>query len=112
MRKVYIVQQPAYYDREAKLWVSKYDLSAAGEYGELIFLLGPGNIFKDRLSRATKTLREKLKDINRNDHILAVGDPVAIALTTMIAGIRCGGRINILKFDRVSQRYESYALKV
>lgn len=109
---VYVVQQPAYFDRSKKMWVNKYDLSAATEYGELVFLLGPGNIYKDRLESTTEILMEELKGYGPNDHILAVGDPVAIALSTMIAGMENNGVISLLKYDRITDKYEAYKLDV
>lgn len=109
---VFVVQQPAYFDRSKRMWVDKYDLSAAGEYGQLVFLLGPGNIYRDRLASTTNTLLEELRDYGPNDHILAVGDPVAIALATLIAGRANDGKLSLLKYDRITNRYEAYELNV
>lgn len=110
--KVYVVQQPAYFNRTTREWVQKYDLSSAKEHGELVYLLGPGNIFKDRMANATDTIKYKMREFGPDDHILAIGDPVAIALTTMIAGNINGGSISLLKYDRITARYESYRLEI
>ena len=109
--KVFVVQRPAYFDRQKRGWVNKYDLSPAEEYGDLVFLLSPGNIYKDKLESATRNLERLLKDYDPDrDHVLAIGDPVAIAATTAIAASYSGGVVNVLKYDRVDGRYDSYRI--
>jgi len=110
MSRVFVVQQPARYDYAAGGFVPKYDLSPARSHGDLIFLLGPGNIFKDRMKKAREDLRAKLADFSPDDMILAVGDPVAIALTVMFASEHTGGRLNFLKWDRKAAAYELYTV--
>lgn len=106
--RVFVVQQPAFYDREKRQFVAKYDLTPASAHGQLVFMLGPGNIFKDRLTQATRQLSEVLKTFCEDDFILAVGDPVAIAAAVLIAGDRTGGKVKLLKWDRISSAYESF----
>lgn len=110
--RVFVVQRPAYFDRVRRGWVNKYDLTPAEEYGELIFLLRPGNIYRDRLQSAIQHLRQELADYGPGDHILAVGDPVAIAATVMVAAQRTGGKVNLLKYDRMDERYDAYEINV
>lgn len=105
---VFVVQRPAYYDRTRRGWVNKYDLTPASEHGELRFLLRPGNIFRDRLADAIEQLEAGLIQFKPGDHILAVGDPVAIAAAVMIASRNSGGRVSVLKFDRQENGYHSY----
>ncbi len=106
--RVFIVQRPAYYDRERRGWVNKYDMSAAEAYGELVVLLRPGNIYRDGLKSAMDQLREGLATYGPEDHLLAVGDPVAIAAAVAVAAMRNGGRISLLKFDRMDSQYYAY----
>lgn len=108
--RVFVVQQPAYYDRDKGGFVPKYDLSPASEHGTITFMLGPGNIFRDRLAQAVTQMTHVLHDFGEDDFLLAVGDPVAIAAAVLIAGKRNGGRIKILKWDRIANSYESFAL--
>lgn len=110
MSRVFVVQRPAYYDRERRGWVNKYDLSSAEKHGELIFLLRPGNIYRDKLGWAMRQLSETLADFGHQDHLLAVGDPVAIAAAVMVAAGRTGGRVSLLKWDRIEQTYEAYVI--
>lgn len=106
--KVFVVQRPAYFDHKRRGWVNKYDLTPAEEYGELVFLLPPGNIYKDHLGRAQDGIQAKLQEMTPEDHLLAVGDPVAIAAAVLIAADVTGGPVSLLKFDRLSGKYEAY----
>jgi len=107
-RRVFVVQRPASYDAERRGWVNKYDITPARQFGELVFLLRPGNLYKDQLVEAMARLKELLSDFGPDDHLLAIGDPVAIAAAVLEAGKANGGRINLLKFDRFSAGYTSY----
>lgn len=108
--RVFVVQRPAYFDRGERKWVDKYDLSSAEVYGELIFLLNPGNIYRDKLDAAIADMRKQLADFGPGDHIMAVGDPVAIAVATLIASEQNGGSISLLKYDRINRSYASYEI--
>lgn len=110
--RVFIVQRPAQYDRNKGGWVNKYDLSPAEEHGELVFLLRPGNVFKAKLGEAIERLERELADFCDADHLLAVGDPVAIAAAVMVASRRNGGRVSLLKFDRLAGRYDPYLVQL
>lgn len=107
--RVFVVQRPAYFDKVRRGWVNKYDLTPAAKFGELVFLLPPGNIYRDRLRGALQHLREALCDYGPQDHVLAVGDPVAIAATIAVV-CRRHARISLLKFDRQTGEYEAFVV--
>lgn len=110
--RVFVVQRPAYYDRDRRGWVNKYDISPARDFGELVFLLRPGNLYRDDLASATASLVRDLADFGGDDHLLAIGDPVAIAAAVMAASRASGGRVSLLKFDRLRGRYDAYTVDV
>lgn len=112
MSRVFVVQQPAYWDGEARRFVPKYDLSPASKFGRLHYLLGPGNIFADRLDQARDQMDKILANYTPDDYILPVGDPVAIALACMIAGRNTMGRVNVLKFSRLKNEYQAFPIAV
>ena len=112
INRVFVVQRPAYFDRERRGWVNKYDLQPAEEHGELVFLLHPGNIYRDKLAGAIRHLHKELETFGPEDHIMAVGDPVAIAAAVMVAASKNAGRVSLLKFDRVSGRYDAYEVDI
>ena len=110
--RVYVVQRPAYRDRQSGEWVDRYDLSAAKEFGALVYVLPPGNVSRD-LKEATARLDHRLDDyISGHDHLLLAGDPVAIALAVLRAAHWSTGPISVLKFDRYTDRYLPYVLPV
>lgn len=106
--RVFVVQRPAFYDREKRGWVNKYDISPAREFGELVYLLRPGNLYRDQLATTLVALRSALADFSLDDYLLAIGDPVAIAAAVIAASQRTGGRVHLLKYDRMSGSYASY----
>ena len=110
MSRVFVVQRPARYDRDKRGWVNKYDLSPAGVHGELVFLLRPGNIFRDRLDATVRELGEALTDFREDDFLLPIGDPVGIAAASHIAARNTGGVLRILKFDRMSGEYTPFVI--
>ncbi len=107
--RVYVVQRPARRDRRTGEWVDKYDLSAAEEHGHLVYLLPPGNVPRD-LTEIIARLRHRLSDCRPGDHLLAAGDPVAIAAAVLVAGHFSGGCVSLLKWDRLEQRYFPYRI--
>jgi hypothetical protein len=50
-------------------------------------------------------LKSKLKDFSDDDYLLAMGDPAAIAIASIIAGDVNNGVVNILKWDRENRAY-------
>lgn len=112
MSKVYIVQRPAYFCRTRRGWVNKYDLTPAKKFGELVYLLRPGNIYADKLEGALAALKLGLADYTEQDSILAIGDPVAIGATVLVAAQLTGGKVAMLKYDRIAETYERYELNI
>ena len=110
--RVFVVQRPAYYDRDRRGWVNKYDLRPAEAHGELVFLLRPGNIYRDKLTAAVKHLHKELATYGPDDHIMAVGDPVAIAVAVLVAASKNGGKVSLLKYDRMEEKYDAYEVDI
>lgn len=103
--RVYITQNPMRRNVHQEL-VHMYDLTAAREYGNLEVLLpsGPVNIEPGPMVR---TLNLKLAAFGPSDHLLCLGDPVAIAAASAIVSRRNDGRIPLLVWDRQIKRYLS-----
>lgn len=109
-RRVYVVQRAAFKNRRTGEWEDKYDLSSAEDYGRIVYLLPPGNIARD-MTETMARLKHRLSDIDDGDHLLAVGDPVAIAAATMVFSYFNGGRVSFLKWDRIDQCYYPYLIQ-
>jgi len=96
MGKVYIVQENPH-----------VNVLGAGRFGELIPLLPPGRQITLSPAPIVRMLKSKLKDYSDDDYLLAMGDPAAIAIASMIAGDVNNGVVNILKWDRENKAYYS-----
>lgn len=109
MSKVFVVQQPARYDRVAGGFVPKYDLTPATKFGELVYLLEPGNVRADRVTQAMVSIRRGLLAMTADDYILPAGDPVAIMMVAA-AVASLGSDVRLLKWDGRTKEYEPYTI--
>jgi len=103
MGRVYIVQEVVRRGSGGALQ-RVHDLTPAAVYGDLIPLLETDKI---PLTPApiVHELKRKLKDFCDDDHILAVGDPIAIGIATAVAAEVNHGRVSMLKWDREARQY-------
>ncbi len=90
---VYIVQES----------IGKNFISAK-EFGELDILLPQGQIILSPGPTVFR-LRKKLHSYNDNDYLLCIGDPIAIALASMVAASINNGKVNFLKWDKQTGQY-------
>jgi hypothetical protein len=109
--RVFAVQQPAYYDHTQRRFIPKYDLEPAKEFGSLVLLLPPGNVFKDRIPQMVADLNTKLATFSADDYLLAIGDPIALAAASLIAARHTGGVLRLLKWDRISSVYTPFTVE-
>ena len=101
MAKVYIVQENP-----------NVNVIGAGRFGDLIPLLPPGRQITLSSAPVVKLLKNKLKDFNDKDFLLAMGDPVAIGIASMVAGEVNNGKVNMLKWDRENQCYYNVPIDI
>jgi hypothetical protein len=115
--RVFAVQQPSRLIVQAdgrKKWVASQDLSPALEHGPMILILRPGNLFKGEVPHVQAVIERTLyqRNFSADDFLLQVGDPIASALTLMIAAERTGGRVKLLKWLPRTVRYEPYEINL
>lgn len=104
MKRVFIPQEPARWNAELGLTQPTMDFTPALRYGELITCLPPGVSF--HMTRpVVVALREKMRDFDVDDYLIAVGSPLVIALSAHIALTKTGGRLNLLSWDRRQREY-------
>jgi hypothetical protein len=106
---VYVPQEPR--KRDGDNWRPLYDLSPALKFGVINILLPHGPTLLD-VGLMVAGLKEKLKHITEDDHILLIGDPVAIAATVLVAGQLTGGKVKLLKYDRNEKLYNVVSFAV
>jgi len=114
MSNVFVIHQPAVRDRHTGEMRPQFDLSPALRFGEVVDVLPPGGVTQDYKQLAGDIRRRLLdEDFDPNDdHVLALGDPVAVALGVLVvAGLmrefEYGGPgvISLLKWDRRTFSY-------
>lgn len=111
MPTVYAIQRKAHRDPTTKQWVQA-DLTPAEHFGTVKVILPPGNLPRDP-AVGLRQLVEGLKDFDpAEDLLLLAGDPVAIAMASSIVAQRCGGRLRLLKWDRMHQCYLLYEAQI
>lgn len=104
MSRVFVVQNQHYYDKAEGRLVPKFDLSSAEQYGELIFLLGPGAAPFNPVSPIAE-LNDKLADYGDEDYLLLIGNPCLIGWTVAIAADSNNGFVNLLQWSGKDQSY-------
>jgi len=109
--RVYLVQRPTARNPVTGIYEDKFDLRPALRYGEIIELLRPGNIRPDH-DRIMETLLHQMRDFTSQDYLLALGDPVAMCAAACIALDVCGGRLQMLKWDRHNKSYLPYTINL
>lgn len=80
------------------------NISTAHQYGQVEFILPPGNIFQDPWPTIQR-INKKLADFSKEDFLMLMGDPVAIGLSMHVALMKCGGKMKVLKWDKQSESY-------
>lgn len=109
--RVFIVHEPLKFDRGSGQMRRWADLTPASEFGELIFILPPGQPPIDPRATLPK-LQEALKDFSDDDHLLAIGQPALLAWAAAIAARAANGRIRVLVWQTSIKRYTSIAASV
>lgn len=100
---VYVVQEPMYMDRETNQLKSKFDISAAREYGEVVILLP--HQAKPFDASVVRELRRKLEDYGDGDFLLLTGNPCLMGFAAAIAADVADGKLRLLQYSGRDRRY-------
>lgn len=104
MAEVFITHEVKRSGRKEK--VAQFDFSDAERFGSLKVADFPEGAFsgQENATKSSGQMRDFLSKFNKGDYLLAVGDPLAIALA---AGhlFKRFGTINVLKWDREQKQY-------
>jgi len=103
MSKVFIPQIPSRFDTRANAWMPTVNIDPAKKFGELNIMLPP-EANRLELSSIVAVLKRMMKDYSANDYVLALGDPMIIAVAAVIAE-RAAGSLRLLKWDKQSRDY-------
>lgn len=103
MPRVFVPQVPSRFDTDMNQWVPMVDISPANKYGD-IFVMLPPEASRLRPANLVKQLRAAMQDYSENDFILAIGDPVCIAIVAALANRACSP-MRMLKWDHRMRDY-------
>lgn len=78
----------------------RVNLAPARDFGELQVLLDPDAQVTLTAAPTVRDLATKLRDFNDDDHIVPMGDPVAIGIVCSLAARLNGGKYKMLKWDK------------
>ena len=99
---VFVIQNQQRRDGDGQLR-DVYDYSPAEEFGEIEFLLSP-TAAPWSPEPVIAELREKLSGFSQDDYLLLSGNPVLMALASMIAADEAG-TVNFLQWHGRDRRY-------
>lgn len=111
MAKVFVPQVPSRFDRASRVWVPIVELSSAQQYGDIVEMLPPE---ANRLHTGplVAAMKEAMAGITDEDWVVAVGDPSLIAAAAAIAAAKCGGKLRLLKWDRITSTYLAVEMSI
>ena len=111
MANVYAPQQPSRFDLSTKLWIPTMNMHPAEKFGKLKVMLPPD---ANRLHTAPllAALKDAMDEFNATDYLVCVGDPTLIAAAACIAARKTGGKLRLLKWDRMSSDYIAVELSI
>lgn len=104
MNKVYVTQETMHRDKDSGMMVPRFDVTPAAVYGDIEFLT-PTKSVALLPAPTIRALKHKLRNFTDEDYILPTGDPVIIAMVTLVAAMMNTGRVKMLKWDRLAGAY-------
>ena len=100
-RIVYVIQHIA----GTKAGKPKINIIGARQYGEFKFLLPEFSQMIFSPGPLIYKLRQGLKDVKKEDHLLLTGDPALIGVACSIVSDITNGKYNLLKWDKQEKKY-------
>ena len=94
-RFVYVIQQPA----------PNINILSASDFGYLVICLPNRDQAIYSTAPYVQKMTKNLRDMRKEDYLLAVGDPIIITLSGIIANDNTNGQFNMLKWDKREYRY-------
>lgn len=105
MSKVYVIHEPMRRNRQTGEMAAVFDLSPAGQFGELVYVLPSHTRPALDPESVLPQIREVMAGYTADDYIVAVGDPALYCWATALATRATGGIVKLLKWDGRDQVY-------
>ncbi len=85
------------------------DVTPAMEHvDEIIPIFGPNRNLVYNSTEAIRTVRNKLHNFGENDAIIPLGDPIAIAMVSVVASEMNNGRFKVLKWEKFLRNADGF----
>jgi hypothetical protein len=100
---VYVAQQPP----------ANINILSASDFGYLVICLpntGPESQAIYSTAPFVRKMKKNLQNFNKQDYLLAIGDPIIIGICNVAISDVTNGQYNVLKWDRREYRY--YPLEI
>lgn len=109
---VYAVQQQMRFDPHRKELVPRFpSINKAERWGEIVYLLSPSaHPFNPEL--VLGDLHEKLSGFSDDDHLLLIGNPGLIGMSTALAAHYNEGRVKFLQWSGRHSEYTEIVTKI
>ena len=109
---VYAVQQQMRFDAEKHELVPRFpSIKKAEQWGEIIYILSPSaHPFNSEL--VLGDIHEKLSSFTDDDHLLLIGNPGLIGMSTAIAAHYNEGRVKFLQWSGRHNEYTEIVAKI
>lgn len=103
MPRIFVPKQVKKRDPETRQIVSAFDFTDAMRFGQLKYILqdSDSDVF---LGNNLEKIELAMEDVQPEDYLLPVGDPVTISLCAIVMA-RKTGAINVLKWDGRARQY-------
>lgn len=104
MPKVFVIQNQHRWSEADRTFIPKYDISSAGEYGELCPILSPtASPFKP--ANVLPDINRALEGFTDEDHLLLIGNPILIGMCVSRAAFFNSGRVKLLQWSGKEGKY-------
>jgi hypothetical protein len=103
MPRVFVTQLPHRLDRSTGRLEPVFDITPAGRYGQVEFLLKPGA--KPFDPAVLDELRRGLEDFQDDDFLLLLGSPAIMGWACALAADYNDGKVKILQWSNTEQDY-------
>jgi hypothetical protein len=104
MPRVFVPQIPSRFDTKTSTWMPTVSIDAAKEFGDIKVMLPPEAARLDT-DTMVKLLKGAMADYGPDDYVLALGNPVLIAIAAVLAD-RASSPMRMLQWDKITRHYQ------
>lgn len=109
---VYVVQQQMRFDQDTKELVPRFtSIDKALRWGNIEFILSP-SAHPFNPDTVLGDIHEKLSGFNDDDHLLLIGNPALIGMSTSIAAYYNDGKVKFLQWSGRHGEYTEIVAKI